>query len=176
VGGVVAGLNHTFHRMAGPGDGGDPRNPHYKKKITLKQARENYLRAQGEVLYQDIQAMGVELHESDFINGKAVINYDQKGFNGIDNALVHGNVTFERVPGNPEYAQVKYVDDYNCRCGRYDFEMHGTPTSTRSSWSTMIRNAATAIGGLVNSTYHNGLIISGKPFYIRYTNTVKILK
>ncbi|WP_039965390.1 hypothetical protein [Bergeyella zoohelcum] len=94
----------------------------------------------------------------------------------MDNALIHGNVTFEKVPGNPSYAQVAYVERYGCRCGMYDFEMHGNPISTRSNRKMMIRNPATAIGGLVNSTYKNGLVISGKPFLIQYTNVVKILK
>lgn len=177
TGGVVAGLNHAMHHITRPKDGDDPRNPSNKKRITFKEARENYLRARGERLYQDIQSMGVELHESDFgANGQAIINYDQKGFNGIDNALVHGNVTFERIPGNPTYAQVKYVEKYGCRCGMYDFEMHGTPLSTRKSFTKMIRNFATAIGSLVNSSYKNGMITSGKPFLIEYTNVVKINK
>lgn len=172
IGGIVAGLNHAMHKM-----GEDPKKKNYKKRITFKQARKNYLEGKGNKLYQDIQAMGVTLYESDFnTDGIAVINYDQKGFNGVDNALVHGNVTFERVPGNPEYAQVKYVKSYKCRCGMYDFEMHGTPLSSRSDPRQMIRNAATAIGSLVNSTYNNGLLISGKPFLIQYTNVVKILK
>ncbi len=171
---IVTAFNFLAHTIT---QTEDPRNPNNKKKITLKEARENYLRAKAERLYQDIQSMGVELHEKDFnADGTAIINYDQKGFNGIDNALVHGNVAFERMKGNPGYAQVKYVEDYGCRCGMYDFEMHGNPISTRSNWSAMFRNAATAIGGIVNSTYQNGLIISGKPFLIQYTNTVKILK
>ncbi len=161
---------------AGLDGGDDPRNPSNKKKITLKKARDNYLRAKAERLYQDIQSMEVQLHESDFdINGRVTINFDGFGYNGKDNALIHGNVTFERVPGNPEYAQVVYVDRYGCRCGAYDFEMHGNPISTRGFW-TMFRNALTAFGGIVNSSYQNGLIISGKPFLIQYTNVVKILK
>jgi hypothetical protein len=156
----------------------DPRNPDNKKNITFEEARLNFLRGKEEKLYQDILSMGVKLHESDFTSkGIAVINYDQKGFNGVSNALIHGNVTFERVPGNPGYAQVKYVDEYGCRCGKYNFEMHGNPLSTRNNYGLMLRNAATAIGGIVNSSYRlDGLVFSGKPFLIQYTNLVKILK
>lgn len=82
-----------------------------KKNITFFEARKNFLRAKEEKLYQDIQSMGVKLYESDFVNGIAVINYDGTAFNGIDNGLVHGNVTFEKIQGNSDYAQIKYIDE-----------------------------------------------------------------
>lgn len=110
--------------------------------------------------------MGVTLYESDFnADGIAVINYNQRGFNGIDNALVHGNVTFEKMPGNPEYAQVKYVKKYGCRCGMYDFEIHN-----RSGMKTFIRNMATKIGAIVAG--------KGQSYQINFigVNTINYIK
>jgi hypothetical protein len=185
---ITSGLNHaTNHVVEELQNGGknesmknddDPKKP-TNKKITFKQAREHFLNGTGETLYTDIQAMGVELHESDFdTDGIARINFDQEGFNGIDNALVHGSVQFERVEGSPKYAQVRFNERLNCRCGLYDFEQHPNDYG-RKAWNNpkvALRNWATVNGSLINSRFTSGgSFVTGKPFSIQYTNVVKIL-
>lgn len=85
-------------------------------------------------------------------------------------------MAFERVPGNPGYAQVVFNETFGCRCELYDFNIERNPISARASLGTMVRNVQTAVGSIVNSSYRNGFMGSGKPFLIQYNNIVKISK
>ena len=175
-GGIVAGLNHAMNHIGSPlGDEGDPRNPNNKRRITRKQAKSNFLKGKSETMYQDVESMGITLQQNDFKSGIAIVDFDSLlGFNNADNAFVVGKLAFERIPGNPDYAQVAFNENLGCRCELYDFNMEGNPLTSRGL--TGVRNALTAIGSLYNSTYKNGLMITGVPFKIQYNNIIKISK
>lgn len=126
-------------------------------------------------MYQDISQLGLEVKQSDFNKeGWARIKMDSPAnmTKYGEDALVHGTITLERVPGNPNYAQVKVDPSLGCRCGSYDFEI-------QNYLGPSARNTLTATAGLLHmrnpsAILNGGTMYGPRSFNIQYTNFIKI--
>lgn len=130
--------------------------------------------------------MDVELNSIDFSRvrmsdfdsrGLATIRLDTKHFSNINDALVHGTITLQRI-GNTNQAKIALNrgDDYaqlkGEPAGMFNFEMQSL--SEPINW---IRNPETFLGGLIYGIMPIGgtfIYIGGKPFPIYYQGTITI--
>lgn len=130
--------------------------------------------------------MDVELNSIDFSRvrmsdfdsrGLATIRLDSKHFSNINDALVHGTITLQRI-GNTNQAKIALNrgDDYaqlkGEPAGMFNFEMQSL--SEPINW---IRNPETFLGGLIYGIMPIGgtfIYMGGKPFPIYYQGTITI--
>jgi len=103
-------------------------------------------------------------------NGIALGKLDGKHFSNVNDALVHGTITLQRI-GNTNTASIA-GQGY----GMYNFEMH----PWNSAFNIFVRNPATIMGAIVNSLTiiqtPTPIVIptGGTPYPIYYRGTTTI--
>ncbi|MDY3339282.1 hypothetical protein PG279_08850 [Riemerella anatipestifer] len=173
----MAGLNHELHKEDGP-----PR-----KKYKFKDAKERWQSRKGSTV--DLDATTIDWSKADLLEpgnaeGTYRVRLDGRNRVNIDDALVHGTVTIEPVPGKSGYYQIAMDGETGCRCGRYDFEMKNNEWLSVEGFK---RNVATFGGKIFNGLNiymaPKGMLmiptikyVGGSPFTIRYNGIFKIGK
>lgn len=142
IGGIVAGLNHSLHKMTDDPPKGRKANSSKKQpwdldgdgRISLDEANNWYKNGKGQSITLD--ASKIDLNSVDISEWKkGEIKGIQTLFNSKEGRVL-GNITVEYLGNN----QLKIFPD------TYNFEMHGNPLTVRTQPLTMIRNAATFLG------------------------------
>ena len=121
-------------------------------KLTFEIAKAWYQFAHGALMIIDLNTIDLSrVNMSDFNSmGLATVRLAGEHFSNLDDALVHGTITLQRI-GNTNQAKLALNSDSNTPelngqpAAKYDFEMH--------SWfkiKNRIRNPETFIGGLIN--------------------------
>jgi len=151
--------------------------------LTLSEAKAHYQFGRGIPVHVSLSCIDLsKVSMSDFNErGLATIRLDTKHFSSTNDALVHGTITLQLIPGtNQAKIALNSGRDYpqltGHPAGMYNFEMQ--------SWGSAInwvRNPATFVGGLINGTFivpgPSGLIpiyTGGTPFPIYYHGIVSI--
>jgi len=109
--------------------------------------------------------------------GLATVQLAGKHFTNLNDALVHGTITLQRI-GNTNQARLAlnsdpYTPQINGQpAGMYDFEMHSWGVA--KNW---VRNPEAFIGGITNGLFPIGgtcLYLGGTPYPIYYNGIVTI--
>lgn len=150
------------------------------QRLTIGQAMLWYKFGGGTRMDIDINSIDLsKVRMSDFNSrGIATVRLDGKHFSNLDDALVHGTITLQRI-GNTNQARVALNSDPTTPklngkpAGMYDFEMR--------SWSNpgnlLVRNPVTFMGGIFNGLLPIGgtlIYVEGTPFPIYYYGTTTI--
>ena len=184
---IAAGLNHALHKLQQvKTKATDPKEKESGRNLTFEQAKILYQYGKGTAQHVDLSAIDLsKVRMSDFNErGLATIRLDTKHFSNIDDALVHGTITLQRI-GNTNQAKtalnsgIDFPQLKGQPAGMFNFEMQS------SKPINLIRNPATFAGRLIYSTnispsvYTPGFTLvynGGTPFPIYYHGTVTILK
>jgi hypothetical protein len=147
--------------------------------VTFEQAKLWYQFGGGTRMDVDLNSIDLrKVRMSDFNSkGLATVRLDGKHFSSLNDALVHGTITLQRI-GNTNQARVALNSDPTTPqingqpAGMYNFTMHtwGEPIS----W---IRNPVTFMGGIINGLMPIGgtfIYVGGTPFPIYYNGTTTI--
>ncbi|MBE4950110.1 RHS repeat-associated core domain-containing protein [Chryseobacterium culicis] len=175
---IVTAFNFLAHKESGP-------KP--KKKYTYKDAKEQWQSHKGGIV--DVEANTIDWSKADLNEpgnqpGTYRVRLDGRNRVDTDDALVHGTVTIEPVPGKAGYYQLAVDGETGCRCGRYDFEMKNDEWGSVEGFK---RNVATFGGKILNGLNiyiaPKGILmiptvnyVGGTPFTIRYNGVFKIGK
>lgn len=151
----------------------------YSGKVTFEMARTWYQFAGGTRMDVNLNSIDFSrVRNSDFNSrGLATIRLDTKHFSNVNDALVHGTITLQRI-NNTNKAKIALNSGLDFSqlkgkpAGMFNFEMQ--PVSDPVNF---IRNPATVLGGIIYGTntfggtfYH----IGGTPFPIYYHGDIII--
>jgi hypothetical protein len=111
--------------------------------LTFSEAKAHYQFGGGTPVYVDINKIDLSnVSMNDFgKNGRALVKLDGKHFSNVNDAIVHGTITLQRI-GDTNTATIA-GQGY----GMYNFEMH----PWNSAFNIFVRNPGTIMGAIVNS-------------------------
>jgi hypothetical protein len=150
--------------------------------LTFSKAKAHYQFGGGVPVNVDLSSIDLSLVSMADFNekGLATVRLDTRHFSNVNDALVHGTITLQQI-GNTNQAKIALNTEigspiYGQPAGMYDFEMQ--------TWSrpiNWIRNPATFLGGLINSTsiipgsfVPIPIYTGGTPYPIYYNGTITI--
>ena len=140
--------------------------------LTFSDAKAHYQFGGGTPVTVDLNKIDLSyVSLSDFgKDGRALVKLDGKHFSNVNDALVHGTITIQRI-GNTNTASIA-GQGY----GMYNFEMH----PWNAAFNIFFRNPATFMGAIVNSLTiiqtPTPIVVptGGTPYPIYYRGTTTI--